>query len=310
MHYREQLSLCDPDVTLAIRPLGAADTEVWRSRLPVTRGSRGTVVFAYDEHVLAGAIASDDPDIERATRLAYTEIAEVLRAEGFPFFLRIWNHVRDLNEPCHAAGHRHGPTPDHPADDDRERYKRFSAGRHDALIAAGLTKSDFSAASAVGMRGGSLSIHFLASRARPRHVENPLQVSAYDYPRQYGSRSPSFARATVAHDGSVFISGTSSVRGHETLHAGDLEGQLEETIANLERIAAECGRSLHEAQAMKIYVRHAASAARMTERFHETAPSASLLVVESDICRAGLLLEAEAVILSEQSSLVHEIYTR
>ncbi len=291
-----------------MRPLGSADTEVWRSRLPVTRGTRGAVAFAHDEHVLAGAIVSPDPDVERAARGAYDEIVRVMCAEGFPFFLRIWNHVRDLNARCHSADINHdGESQDLQADGDRERYTCFSAGRHDALVAAGLTKSDFSAASAVGMRGGNLSIHFLASRERGRNVENPRQVSAYDYPRQYGSRSPSFARATIARDGSVFVSGTSSVRGHETLHAGDVEAQVEETIANLDRIAVECGRSLREAQALKLYVRHAASAARIVERFREAAPAASLLVLESDICRAGLLLEAEAIILSDESSIVHEV---
>ncbi|HEX7677237.1 MAG TPA: hypothetical protein VF713_03880 [Thermoanaerobaculia bacterium] len=308
VHYADHVSLTNTDVTLAMRPLGSADTEVWRSRLPVTRGTRGAVAFAHDEHVLAGAIASSDPDVERAARVAYGEIVGVLRAEGFPFFLRIWNHVRDLNAQCHSAALDHdGESQDRQADGDRERYKCFSAGRHDALVAAGLTKSDFPAASAVGMRDGNLSIHFLASRERGRNVENPRQVSAYDYPRQYGLRSPSFARATIAQDGSVFISGTSSVRGHETLHAGDVEGQLEETIANLNRIAVECGRSLGEAQALKLYVRHAAGAARIVERFRESAPAASLLVLESDICRAGLLLEAEAVILSDQSSIVHDV---
>ncbi len=308
VHYADHVSLTDTDVTLAIRPLGSADTEVWRSRLPVTRGTRGAVAFAHDEHVLAGAIASIDPDVERAARGAYDEIVGVMRAEGFPFFLRIWNHVRDLNAQCHSAHlDPDAESQDRQPGGDHERYKCFSAGRHDALVAAGLTKSDFSAASAVGMRGGNLSIHFLASRERGRNVENPRQVSAYDYPRQYGSRSPSFARATIAPDGSVFISGTSSVRGHETLHAGDLEGQLEETIANLNRIAVECGRSLGEAQALKLYVRHAASATRIVERFREAAPEASLLVLESDICRAGLLLEAEAIILSDESSIVHEV---
>src|SRR5204862_4731485 len=125
-------------------------------------------------------------------------------------------------------------------EDDTEHYKRFSTGRHDALIAAGFAKSDFPAACAVGMRGGNLAIHFLASRERGRNVENPRQVSAYDYPRQYGVRSPSFARATVAADGSVFISGTASVVGHETLRIGDVGAQCEETIANLSRVAQAC----------------------------------------------------------------------
>jgi hypothetical protein len=138
VHYCDHVTRTNTEVTLAIRPLGSADTEVWRSRLPVTRGTRGAVAFAHDEHVLAGAIVSADPDIERAARAAYDEIVRVMRVEGFPFFLRIWNHVRDLNAQCHSAHLDHdAESQDRQAGEDHERYKCFSTGRHDALVAAG-----------------------------------------------------------------------------------------------------------------------------------------------------------------------------
>ena len=74
------------------------------------------------------------------------------------------------------------------------------------------------------------------------NLENSIQMSAYRYPPQYGPKSPSFARATIKKnlkkDGSVqvFISGTASIRGHQTLHEGDIEKQVNTTMENIEHL--------------------------------------------------------------------------
>ena len=80
------------------------------------------------------------------------------------------------------------------------------------------------AGTAVGTMSGPLKIHFLAARQPGTHVENPRQVSAYEYPRVYGPCSPSFARATLrpSISGShLLIAGTASVVGHVSEHIGD-----------------------------------------------------------------------------------------
>lgn len=288
VRYGGRLHADEAGIMLPMPPTREAWHEGWRSAGPVTRGARDGIFFAHNSGMLFGAIVVESEEIERATRHAYEAIVRVTRAAGFPYLTRVWNHVRDLNA---GAG-------------DGERYRRFSAGRHEALVAAGFSKHDFPAASAVGMREGSLAVHFLAASDRPRNVENPRQVSAYDYPRQYGPRSPSFARATIAHDGTVFLSGTSSVVGHETLHAGDLARQAEETVVNLERIAIECGRTLREAAVVRLYVRHAADAADAEAMLRSAIGEVPLLVLESDICRGDLLLEAEAVFTTQRSLIV------
>src|SRR6478672_3620160 len=52
-----------------------------------------------------------------------------------------------------------------------------------------INRVEHPAASAVGMRGGGVTSYFLASREPVVNVENPRQVSAYDYPPRYGPRS-------------------------------------------------------------------------------------------------------------------------
>ena len=263
---------------LALPAFGPLKVETWQSATPVVHDSRDGVSFARNDEVLFGMVVADDPDVETAARRAYRSIVDIIRRERFPFLLRAWNHVRDIN-----AG-----------DGDAERYKRFCAGRSDALIGSGFEKRDFPAASAVGMREGSVAIYFLASNTPGANVENPRQMSAYEYPRQYGSRSPSFARATIAR-GVVFVSGTASVVGHETLHAADVRGQMDETLTNLAGILAVCGAGVDGVRQAKVYVRHQTDVDPIRARFEVAFPAASLLVVQSDLCRRELLLEAEVV---------------
>lgn len=228
--------------------------------------------------VLFGSIASDDDrPLDQQARDMYARIIADVRAAGFPYFVRMWNHVGSINA----------------FDDGEERYKRFCAGRHDAFVEAGYHHDvDLPAASAVGMHGRGLVTWFLAARAQGRQVENPRQVAAYNYPPQYGRKTPSFSRATVWED-VVYVSGTSSVVGHETVHQGDVMAQLEETLRNIEVVLAQTGRTLANVLTAKTYVRHAsdyeAIAARLADVFPEN------LYLEADICRADLLLEIECV---------------
>lgn len=212
--------------------------------------------------------------LEAVARDVYVRVIREARDAGYPHFVRMWNYVGSLNE--HDGG--------------RERYQLFCAGRHDAFLEAGY--GAFPAASAVGMPGRGLVTYFLAAREPGLQVENPRQVSAYRYPPQYGPKSPSFSRATV-WNGAVFVSGTSSVVGHATAHAGDVVAQLDETVRNIDTVLTRAGSSLEHVVAAKTYIRHArdydAIALRLEPVFR------SNLYVEADICRRDLLLEIEVV---------------
>ncbi|HEX7807415.1 MAG TPA: Rid family hydrolase, partial [Thermoanaerobaculia bacterium] len=151
---------------------------------------------------------------------------------------------------------------------------------------------DLPAASAVGMRGRGLVTYYLAAREAGVQVENPRQVAAYHYPPQYGPKSPSFSRATM-WGGMVFVSGTSSVIGHQTVHHGDVDAQLDETLRNIEVVLGQTNRTLGNVVAAKTYVRNAADRDRIASRLAEVFPVN--LYLEADICRKDLLLEIECV---------------
>ena len=278
-----------PLLHVIARPLGSFEAEVWDSPLPVETFASDGIYGARNEHVLYGTIAVSDGDLAANARTMYRSIIQLARESGYPHLLRLWNHVEGINRES----------------DGLERYKSFCVGRAEAFAEAGYANGDLPAASGVGTSGGCLSIAFLASRTAGIHVENPRQVSAYDYPVSYSPRSPSFARATVTQFGTaamIFVSGTSSVVGHETVHVGNVGAQLDETLRNLDEViacaASRIGRTakFSDSATAKLYVRNAADADQVAMRVREIAPDTSLLVVEADICRADLLLEIEAVV--------------
>ena len=260
-------------LSVDVPQLGAPMAEVWRSSLPVRRFSRDGVELAANDEVIFGALACDDGDPHRAAECVYGRLIDIARAEGYPHVLRVWNHVRDINR----------------IEDGLERYRAFCAGRHEAFVKHGYAmRADLPAASAVGMRNGGVTSYFVASRAPAVSVENPRQVSAYDYPPRYGPRSPSFSRATRVA-GLVFVSGTSSVVGHETKHAGDVAAQLEETLVNLDTIVRAAGAV--EIVMMKVYVRNAGDYPLIAARL----PRVPAMFLHAEICRADLLVEIEAI---------------
>ena len=247
-------------ITLPIEQLGPEPlVEVWR-------GEGARLVTA----------ASNEACPECGARNAYEAL---FRAAGDLHLIRIWNHIAGLND----------------GDGDAERYRRFCIGRHDAFAAAGWPKQRFPSASGVGMRGGALAVYALAADDAGVQVENPRQVSAYDYPREYGPRSPSFARATVAA-GLLLSAGTSSVVGHQTVHADDVEAQLDETLVNLDAVARAAGApGLAMFDRLKVYLRRRSDYPAVAARLERELPRAQKLFLEADICRNDLLVEIEGV---------------
>lgn len=290
-----------PCMRVAMRRLDASDAicEVWQGSGQQTQGQRGDIQYSHDDDVLFGVIALPETRFEagtgntplrQATESAYRQVFALLDALRFPHPFRFWNYIADIN--AHSFG--------------LERYRQFNLGRQDAFLAHGReVAGNVPAACALGSTHGPLTIAFLAGRVAPLSIENPRQTSAYEYPRQYGPRSPTFSRACLVRLGDeevLFISGTASVVGHATLHPADVVAQTRETMTNIEAVLAEANRlssqsgfdpaNLH----YKVYVRHPADLARiraeLTRCMGGAAPKAVYL--QADVCRSDLLLEIEA----------------
>jgi chorismate lyase/3-hydroxybenzoate synthase len=270
--------------TIAVQQLdGQHLAEVWRTSDSVRRGASEAITYDATDHVLIGTLGREACDVERTGAWAFDQIIEFARTSGYPHLLRVWNHVGDINV----------------MDGETERYRAFCVGRHESFARHGYAlRTDLPAASAVGMRGRDYRCYFIASKEAGTQVENPRQVSAYDYPPQYGRRSPSFSRATVLRregQSLVFIAGTASIVGHETKHAGDVGLQTDETVRNIARVLKEAGAGLGDLVTAKAYVRRAEDQPVVAERLGATLGQTPVLYVCADVCRADLLVEVEGV---------------
>lgn len=287
-----------PQAQLPMRPLHAgALAEVWFSGQPLAYALEEGLSIAAGAHIAFGVLALSPGNLERAAFQAYEKILGLIRRRGYPHLLRVWNHFSAIH--AEEAG--------------IERYQAFCLGRHEAFRRLSVAARDLPAASGVGTQGQGFWIYFLAAREAGVAVENPRQVSAYHYPRQYGPRSPSFARATLKawtpDEWHLYISGTASIVGHRSCHVGDCRAQLEETIRNLEAVRESAvskipwARSGADAETLlKVYVRDEAHLPLIRDGVGRAFGAASALYLQADICRPDLLLEIEGVLRIKRSS--------
>lgn len=274
-------------VQVALPLLEGAAVELWESATPVRHGWLGEIGYAENGAVLFGQLRVPEAalvDAGTAAFDAYTQIAKFLRASGYPATLRIWNFLAGITQ----------------GDGDDERYRQFVLGRYRALAQHEGFERELPAATAIGTGGGGLLIYFLAGRAPGQQVENPRQLSAFRYPREYGPRSPSFSRANLLRwrDGAdLFVSGTASIVGHETRHVGVPLAQLEETLANIEALRREADAAARwRPEIVKLYLRDAALLEQVRARLDAAfAPGPSRLVLCGEVCRSGLDLEIELI---------------
>lgn len=282
----------DPRICVVpLAELGAtAASEVWLSPRPVRAGTWNGVNYADNGeavflHIELNEYAEDA--LQPLIAVAYRRLFAAARTLGYRYFLRIWHYFPDINQECAGL----------------ERYQAFCAGRHQALMAElADCETHLPAACAIGARQPGIRLSALAAREPGVQIENPRQVSAFHYPRQYGSRSPSFSRAVLKNwggqDSHLYISGTASIVGHASRHH-DLMAQLDETLLNLEALLDHARRAapapLRLTQ-LTVYCRPDLDPAPLRARITDAlGADAALLFLHADICRRELLIEIEGL---------------
>lgn len=257
--------------------------ELWYAGTPEAHGQNGAITWTADSSILFGSgsvrLADDAVD---ATCNLYHDVFTCARQQGFPHLLRVWHYLPRIND---GAG-------------DGEHYKRFCLGRAKAFDQWFDTSEQPPAGTAIGtLAGDELLVYFLASRIPGKQIENPRQISAFDYPRRYGPRQPLFSRAMVWSQGNsakLIVSGTASIVGHESRHPNDLQGQLHEMWQNLECLRESAGAT--RPLILRVYVRRADDYPVIRDFLSERLPAdVSVLYLHADICRAELLVEIEGL---------------
>jgi len=291
-----------PGVELRM-PMTTASTEefaeVWTTNHPVQTGEYKDIHYAHDgEYLLCTCRIPESPRYAESVERAYSSALEVLHRLEYQKLFRTWNFIGGINQE-NADG--------------LEIYRDFCVGRSIAFQRYGLPAGKLCAATVVGALGRGIAFYSLSLRSGACiHLDNPRQVPPYRYPPRYGARSPSFARATYVLPagpaeaaGRIYVSGTSSIVGHETVHRGDVENQCQTALENISclieadntmKYGLVRGYGLADLDRIKVYVRraeHIESARNICSKVF--APRAEVAYLNVDMCRADLLVEIEGV---------------
>ncbi|MFT5138612.1 MAG: chorismate lyase/3-hydroxybenzoate synthase [Lysobacterales bacterium] len=269
--------------------------EVWRARGPIESGRLKHISFARGLELSMGHIALDlreFRDIQEASNVAYAELQDFLGRSPHHWPLKIWNYIPGIN-----IGHG-----------DQECYREFCVGRARALAAGYGDQPPMPAATAIGVDAGepALQVYFLAGALPGLNVENPRQVNAWQYPRQYSPKSPLFSRGTIMQlreSRQFLISGTASVVGHET-HHDNPKDQIIESIRNVNSLLAEGQRllggekpCLGDGGVLRVYIRNNADFPTVKETIQEVVPTdMPRIYLKGDVCRSDLLTEVDGIV--------------
>ena len=275
-----------------LRPLGNAPYEVWLSDAPVRSGRSDGVAWATDGRLSFGAIEQTElPEGVAATaEQIYARLRARVEGSDTPHILRIWNYLDAITR----------------GNGDMERYRQFCVGR--GRVLKDFAASRLPAATAIGRCDDDpvLQVYWLSADSAGTPVENPRQVSAYHYPREYGPQPPSFARAmlpAVGHDLPLLISGTAAVVGHASVHQGMLVAQIDETFRNFDALigAARVHRPDLPAKFgagafLKAYVRDPEDLQTVADALDRLLPpETQRIILHAAICRSELAIEIDGV---------------
>jgi chorismate lyase/3-hydroxybenzoate synthase len=262
-------------------PMPVVSAPVVRPGLQMRHAISGDFLWVFAE-------LDGDHDLLLHSEVAYELILRTLREMDRPHLLRVWNYIPRINA----------------EENGEERYRTFNRGRRAAFRVAGYeTAASVPAACALGTAQGPLQVAVLASRRPVITIENPRQVSAYHYPRQYGQEPPLFSRAAwfAQERGQdlLFISGTASIVGHESLHPGDALAQTRESLLNITAVIEVANQRVGKAQwslqdlSGCVYVRHAGDYPEV-RAYLESQGLHRFCYLHGDVCRSELLVEIEA----------------
>ena len=294
--------------------------ETWLLDETVTASSVSAQGWAL-QHRYAGHLAmswlqfdlATHADTAAAIRWAYHELLNHLATSNHQQLLKIWHYLPGINV----------------GEGDKETYRQFCVGRAQALrdqhitatmpaataigipLAAAAADSGFTAPQQAGNEGLPAAqravFYWLSGTLAPANVENPRQVSAWQYPPQYGPASPLFSRASVLRLGTqrlLLISGTASVTGHATAYPGDCAAQTDEMLLNLRSLIAAADMPYApEQMRLRVYLRRPADWPQVLASMQQAGFDANRLVpLHGDICRSDLLVELDGVLLEDSET--------
>ncbi len=242
-------------------------------------------------------------DTRKGAEAAFDIMGEILERENLTFnnIVRQWNFIGDI------LGIKNG----------FQNYQIFNEVRTEYYNKY-RTIHGFPAATGVGMKYGGVFFDFCAIRSdetvRITPVSNPSQVNAWEYGQEVlkgqplgmssAKNPPQFERGLLVVNNAVstlFVSGTASIIGQDTIGRGDVAEQTMVTIENIRKVADRVRISSLTGKdepgrfsLLRVYIRRQEDFGVVREICNDQFKGSPIVFIEADICRDDLLTEIEA----------------
>jgi len=224
----------------------------------------------------------------------------------FNQIVRQWNTVEKIISFCTVDNKQ------------RQNYQLFNEARN-ASYSKNRTAPGFPAATGIGSEFGGVNINCLlipeSDNVTIASIGSPVQTDSYKYGQtvlkghpdrnQKLNQVPQFERAKLITNNQtsrLFISGTASIIGQETVGIGDVEKQTSVTIDNIEMLTSKENLKSHfpalksipnKYAYIRAYVRYAEDIPKVKAICKAHFGNIPAIYVKADICRDDLLVEIE-----------------
>jgi enamine deaminase RidA (YjgF/YER057c/UK114 family) len=244
-------------------------------------------------------------DTGRAAGAAYDQMRALLDFEDMSFdnLVRQWNYIGNILE----------------IRNDYQNYQIYNEIRNENYQKYRHLPG-YPAATGVGMKHVGVLLDFYAVKpgkfTEILPVNNPDQIKPYIYGQQVlkgipsdrtkANQPPQFERAILVscdNGTTLFISGTASIIGQDTVGIGDVEQQTIITLKNIARLTDTASLrhyiwkpDIGEGSLilMRVYVKKQDDFVKVKSICNNFHPGVPVILIEADICRDNLLVEIEA----------------
>ncbi|WP_167619319.1 hypothetical protein [Maribellus sediminis] len=280
------------------------DPSVWEKK-PVGNGDCAAVFKNGEEQILIGNVQSKSgASCKTDSELAFADLNSIFTESGFEIrhIIRQWNYLENV------LGF----------DGDEQRYQEFNNVRSE-VYGTSFNGTGYPAATGIGMNRGGVIIEFVAVKGRgfvSEAVDNPEQISAHNYSENVLigddcilKTTPKFERAryfAYKDMKQIFISGTASIRGENTIGVDDPALQTEVTIENIKNLySGEVLKKLSDENLepkyghARVYVKNRKDFSVIRKTFKAHFANLPVVYIIADICRKDLLVEIEGKVVLE-----------
>jgi len=247
-------------------------------------------------------------DTRKAAVAAFEQMRSILTAEqiSFDHIVRQWNYIGNILEVKREV----------------QNYQKFNEVRSEYYHKYRNVHS-YPAATGIGMKFGGVVLDFCAVKALANlkiiAVDNPDQIRPYDYSQQVLkgkplcskgiNQPPQFERAlflTENMGSTLFISGTASIIGQDTIGIDDIEEQTIVTLDNISKLtdsvrishlSGKPGSNAGSPILLRVYIKNQDDITKVKAICEQRYPGVPSVYIEADICRDNLLVEIEAEFL-------------